>query len=463
MQFSLRALFLAILSVSISALWASNSQAEYWSHPFIGKCRDSGFACARKVSIAVYGADQTFSRCNYIRADYYGYLVMAECKGSRGWGMVNLNCESGEVKSTNGCISAPIVDKDPPCESQAGNPVDASSGMKLEYVLDFTTAGPLPLKFERHYRSETNTRDGEYKTSRLGTGWRSNFDGAMFYYSTSSHPSSSLRFVLPDGTFYSFKTSNGAYVQRYYSWTKKEWVNQSVNRSAKAAWNSSAQRYELTTPDDTLWSFDTSVWEPFGTLYSLNGSVNLDARFPGQWYQLETGLHYNWHRHYDPTLGRYTRADPVGMPDVPNRFAYARSNPMMNIDPDGKQVALPIPGPGIPLPLPPVFIPGSPENEQFTKNTLGGIQKIIQLCRRSLGFGGGNDNDEPDCHDRYEREMQSCHKRRWKMAHPHYFNGCLDRAADRRSQCIRNGGRPAPGELSEWSDADEETWVNPFE
>jgi YD repeat-containing protein len=259
MQFSLRALFLAILSVSISALWASNSQAEYWSHPFIGKCRDSGFACARKVSIAVYGADQTFSRCNYIRADYYGYLVMAECKGSRGWGMVNLNCESGEVKSTNGCISAPIVDKDPPCESQAGNPVDASSGMKLEYVLDFTTAGPLPLKFERHYRSETNTRDGEYKTSRLGTGWRSNFDGAMFYYSTSSHPSSSLRFVLPDGTFYSFKTSNGAYVQRYYSWTKKEWVNQSVNRSAKAAWNSSAQRYELTTPDDTLWSFDTSA------------------------------------------------------------------------------------------------------------------------------------------------------------------------------------------------------------
>jgi RHS repeat-associated protein len=199
-----------------------------------------------------------------------------------------------------------------------------------------------------------------------------------------------------------------------------------------------------------------------GTADSLNGSVNLDARFPGQWYQLETGLHYNWHRHYDPTLGRYTQPDPVGMPDGPNRFAYARSNPMMKIDPDGRQVALPMPGPGIPLPLPPVFIPGSPENEQFTKNTLGGLQKIIQLCRRSLGFGGGNDNDEPDCHDRYEREMQSCHKRRWKMAHPHYFNGCLDRAADRRSQCIRNGGRPAPGELSEWSDADEETWINPF-
>ena len=28
-----------------------------------------------------------------------------------------------------------------------------------------------------------------------------------------------------------------------------------------------------------------------------------DLRFPGQWFQLETGLHYNWHRHYDPKIG----------------------------------------------------------------------------------------------------------------------------------------------------------------
>jgi RHS repeat-associated protein len=81
-----------------------------------------------------------------------------------------------------------------------------------------------------------------------------------------------------------------------------------------------------------VWS---AVWEPFGALYSLNGSVNLDARFPGQWYQLETGLHYNWHRHYDPTLGRYTQADPVGMPDGPNRFSYVRNNPLRFTDPFG--------------------------------------------------------------------------------------------------------------------------------
>ena len=34
----------------------------------------------------------------------------------------------------------------------------------------------------------------------------------------------------------------------------------------------------------------------------------LDASFPGQWFQLEAGLAYNWHRHYDATLGQYTQA-----------------------------------------------------------------------------------------------------------------------------------------------------------
>ncbi|MGC2092779.1 MAG: RHS repeat-associated core domain-containing protein, partial [Methylocella sp.] len=34
------------------------------------------------------------------------------------------------------------------------------------------------------------------------------------------------------------------------------------------------------------------------------------CRFPGQWFQLETGLHYHWHRHYDATIGRYLQPDP---------------------------------------------------------------------------------------------------------------------------------------------------------
>jgi RHS repeat-associated protein len=41
-------------------------------------------------------------------------------------------------------------------------------------------------------------------------------------------------------------------------------------------------------------------------------SATMDLRFPGQLFQLETGLHYNWHRHYDPKTGRYLQPDPLG-------------------------------------------------------------------------------------------------------------------------------------------------------
>jgi RHS repeat-associated protein len=87
--------------------------------------------------------------------------------------------------------------------------------------------------------------------------------------------------------------------------------------------------------DDT----DAVVWQasylPYGEVYSIAGSASIDYRFPGQWFQLESGLHYNWHRHYDPTTGRYVQPDPLGMPDGPSRWAYVLNSPLMSVDPKG--------------------------------------------------------------------------------------------------------------------------------
>ena len=46
-------------------------------------------------------------------------------------------------------------------------------------------------------------------------------------------------------------------------------------------------------------------------------------------------LHYNWHRHYDPSVGRYTQPDPLGFVDGPSVYAYAMSNPHAFVDPTG--------------------------------------------------------------------------------------------------------------------------------
>ncbi len=83
----------------------------------------------------------------------------------------------------------------------------------------------------------------------------------------------------------------------------------------------------------TAWAVE---WLPWGGVHAISGSETLNARFPGQWFQVESGLHYNWHRHYDPTIGRYTQPDPLGFVDGPSVYAYARNAPGEVVDPDGR-------------------------------------------------------------------------------------------------------------------------------
>lgn len=73
-------------------------------------------------------------------------------------------------------------------------------------------------------------------------------------------------------------------------------------------------------------------------------------RFPGQYFDAETGLHYNWHRYYDPTTGRYITADPIGIfplgemisiisnpifLKINHLYNYTNQNPINEIDPKG--------------------------------------------------------------------------------------------------------------------------------
>lgn len=101
------------------------------------------------------------------------------------------------------------------------------------------------------------------------------------------------------------------------------------------------------TANRFLWRWDSN---PFGnTLPSEDFDANsvkfsYNLRFPGQYYDQETGLHYNYFRDYDPGIGRYIESDPIGLDGGVNTYGYALQSPMSYTDPGGLQVAIPLPG-----------------------------------------------------------------------------------------------------------------------
>jgi len=75
---------------------------------------------------------------------------------------------------------------------------------------------------------------------------------------------------------------------------------------------------------------------PFGATTVFIDEVENNLRFAGQYYDQETGLHYNYHRIYDPATGRYLQSDPIGIGDGPNTYGYAHQNPLSYNDPTGE-------------------------------------------------------------------------------------------------------------------------------
>jgi len=86
----------------------------------------------------------------------------------------------------------------------------------------------------------------------------------------------------------------------------------------------------------TVWRWDQA--EPFGNSSADEDpdansvAFGLPLRLPGQYLDKETGLHYNYFRDYDPSLGRYGESDPVGLFAGVNTYAYVLGRPVLLFD-----------------------------------------------------------------------------------------------------------------------------------
>ena len=99
---------------------------------------------------------------------------------------------------------------------------------------------------------------------------------------------------------------------------------------------------QLGTPQKLTDLARSVVWDasftPFGEADSITGPANDNQRFPGQYFDAESGFHYNYFRDYDPALGRYIQADPIGLAGGMNVYAYAGGNPIRYVDPRGLDI-----------------------------------------------------------------------------------------------------------------------------
>lgn len=99
-----------------------------------------------------------------------------------------------------------------------------------------------------------------------------------------------------------------------------------------------------------VWSAD---YKPFGEATVTISTITNNLRFPGQYYDAETGLNYNYFRDYDPIIGRYIESDPLRLnniikfkryfvvpfltttPNALHDYAYVENNPLNRKDPTG--------------------------------------------------------------------------------------------------------------------------------
>ncbi|VAW35022.1 hypothetical protein MNBD_GAMMA01-2006 [hydrothermal vent metagenome] len=130
------------------------------------------------------------------------------------------------------------------------------------------------------------------------------------------------------------------------------WLNNKPIAQIRTTGGTSSIYYILTdhlnTPRKVTNNSGTVLWswnsDAFGTTLANqdvdnNGTdLEFNLRFPGQYFDKESGQHYNYFRDYEPGTGRYLESDPIGLRGGVNTFGYVFGNSINSFDPFGQEV-----------------------------------------------------------------------------------------------------------------------------
>nr|WP_320116894.1 RHS repeat-associated core domain-containing protein [uncultured Desulfuromonas sp.] len=168
-----------------------------------------------------------------------------------------------------------------------------------------------------------------------------------------------------------------------------------------------------------------------------------NLRFPGQYFDAESGLHYNWHRYYESRSERYITLDPIGLAGGINLYAYVQNDPVNWIDPNGLEA--------IAAPWGWVWDVGGTLGKcnpiGLATSIVLGMPSSTSTCSDYPQPDGCKDDDDGHCEKIYKTDTDTCNGIS-RVRGASAGAACHASATERYAACLR--GKPLPP-LNTWN------------
>jgi RHS repeat-associated protein len=279
------------------------------------------------------------------RAASFGYTPSGRVASGVGpWGSYAYAFDAAGNRTQSGTASAPVV----ATVATASNQVtQTSQGGVTQRTLTYGTGGNLSTDahaggvtysyiYSANKRMITAKQNGTVKGS-----YAYDFQGARVWRETYGTGAAQTAYVYDEaGHLLAEHNAVTGAVNREYVWIDDLPVAL-INVSGGTETTDFIHTGQIDEPLAVTSSTKALVWnayvDPFGVATTFTTpTTTLDMRLPGQSFQLEpNSLHQNHWRDYDPSLGRYIEADPLGIDAGQNVYAYVDGDPVNFEDPWG--------------------------------------------------------------------------------------------------------------------------------